>query len=358
MHTRGHVHERASTGVQHWLENIARFKPAEMAAGVNGIRDDMLRFYTIAFIFTTNSDAQKMCDDGGIAARRTEGGALALSVCLRPPATLGWQKNAGGRFRQNVAALMGMPASDVQAMVIMGIPARAIEEAGCIDDATFTIEERPEELKLLTPRGGSEALYSSAHIAKVYELEPGSIVAIRKELAELQSSANSRGAGEQAAQEQAARRRIQDLQDAEAAPAEELADVPASDGEVSQLSLEEALKLVAAAEARANRERARADREKARADKAETCAGEEKARAETAEARAQNSSRCIAQSHARYHAPQTGARARACACVQAGAVWQWCNRRHSAAVGGGDEEDWSPFNKSVGLALEMALQAP
>ena len=162
-----------------------------MAAGIEGIRNDMLRFYTMAFIFTTNSAAQKMCDDGGIEARKTEAGTYAVTVCLQPPAELGWEKNAGGRFRQNVAALMGMGTSDVQAVVIMGIPTRAIDEAGCKDKATFTIEER-DELKLLVPCGGNCAMYSGAHVAKMYELEPSTLVDMRKELVEFEASADGR----------------------------------------------------------------------------------------------------------------------------------------------------------------------
>ena len=190
-----HACTRAHTAVgsKHWLENIARFKPAEMAAGTDGIRKDMLRFYTLACMFTTNSTAQKMCNNGGIAACRAEGASShTLTVCLRSPAELVWDKNAGGCFRQNVAALMGMAASDVQAVVIMGIPSQAIVDAGCEGKATFTIQEHTDKLKLLVPWGNNGALYSGAHIAKMYELEPSMLVDMRKELAELEASADGR----------------------------------------------------------------------------------------------------------------------------------------------------------------------
>ena len=170
----------------HWLENSARFKPAEMVAAIEGIRIQMLQAYTMAFIFTTNELASRMCNNGGIAASKTKkGDTLALTMCLWSPAELCWQQNAGGRFKQNVATLMSMDESDVQAMVIVGIPAQAIDEAGCKDSATFTIEERAEKLKLLVPLSGSDTMYSAAHIAKMYELEPSTLVEKRKELVQV-----------------------------------------------------------------------------------------------------------------------------------------------------------------------------
>ena len=116
--------EREQAAKKHWLENTSRFKPAEMAAGLEGIHVQMLKAYTIAYIFTSNAAANKMCQDGGIAAAQSEGGLYTLTVCLRSPAALGWQSNAGGRFKQTVAALIGIEADDVQAVVILGIPAK------------------------------------------------------------------------------------------------------------------------------------------------------------------------------------------------------------------------------------------
>jgi hypothetical protein len=277
------------SGIKHWLENSARFKPGEMAAGIEGICNNMLRFYTMAFIFTTNSAAQRMCDDGGIAARKTEAGTHALTLCLQSPAELGWQKNAGGWFRQNVAALMGMSTSDVQAMVIMGIPSRAIDEAGCKDKATFTIQERADEFKLLVPCSGNGAMYSAAHVVKMYELEPSTLVDMRKELVEFQASAGGRTISlekriewdldVQPGQDQTAlERKIERLQAVEmAASTEVLADGVSERGATSVLSLEAAIEQAVAAErTRADRAEARADQEKARADQAEACVAVEK----------------------------------------------------------------------------------
>ena len=116
--------EREQAAKRHWLENTSRFKPAEMTAGLEGIRIQMLQAYTIAYIFASNAAASKMCRDGGIAATCQEGGLHTLTVCLRSPAALGWQSNAGGRFKNNVAALMGMEVDDVQAVVILGLPTK------------------------------------------------------------------------------------------------------------------------------------------------------------------------------------------------------------------------------------------
>ena len=248
---------------RHWLENSARFKPAEMVAGLEGIRIHILQAYTMAFIFATNGAAQKMCNDGGISARKTERGTHALTVCLRSPAELGWQQNAGGPFRQNVATLMGMVASDVQAVVIMGIPTRAIAEAGHMGEATFTIEERTEKLKLLAPSSGGGAMYSGAHIAKVYELEPSTLVDKRKKLAQLCASADG-GRGEELA---ALAHQIEELQTVEMpASAEALAD-RAGESSTASLLLEDTIKQAVAVErARADRAEARAEQEKAAAE--------------------------------------------------------------------------------------------
>ena len=173
---------RENAGRRHWLENVARFKPAEMAAGVEGIRNQLLRAYHIAYAFMSTEQADEVCAAGGIAARAAGGGAHSLTVCLRSPAELGWQKNAGGRFRQEVAAMTGMAAKDVQVVVIVGVPSRAIEAAGGTGAGTFTIDERADEPKLLVRTDGGGLIYSGAHIAKIYALEPSALTDMRRDL--------------------------------------------------------------------------------------------------------------------------------------------------------------------------------
>ena len=121
----------------------------------------------------------KVCDDGGILAAGTTGGAYSFTVSLRSPATLGWQKNAAGSFRQTVAQRMHMPADDVQALIILGVPAGVIKNADRQNADTFTIEERPEALKLLLAVQGGGAIYSGSHIVKMYGLEPAPLVDAR-----------------------------------------------------------------------------------------------------------------------------------------------------------------------------------
>jgi hypothetical protein len=82
----------------------------------------------------------------------------------------------------------------MQAVIILGIPNRAIEVAFRTAEATFTIEERPDQLKLLVRSngsGGGGVIYSAAHIVNVYELEPSTLVETRRKLAEARSEGRS-----------------------------------------------------------------------------------------------------------------------------------------------------------------------
>ena len=86
----------------------------------------------------------------GLIARK-QGSIFSVSVSLRSPAELGWEKNAGGHFRQNVAELMNMEPNDVQTVIICAIPTQIIQAAGCEGSDTFTITEWADNLKLLLP---------------------------------------------------------------------------------------------------------------------------------------------------------------------------------------------------------------
>ena len=175
--------EHGSTKV--WLENVARFTTEEMAAGIVSLKSQLLHAYTMAYVFTSNKNASETCKTGGVVATETGGSGPSLTVSLQSPTDLGWQTNAGGNFRQNAADRMGMASADeVQAVIILGIPTRAIEEAGCKNEVLFTITEQADQLNLLRAVGG-KVLYSSAHIVKIYELESDVLVQTRKELAEL-----------------------------------------------------------------------------------------------------------------------------------------------------------------------------
>ena len=183
---------------KHWLENTARFKRAEMAAGLEAIDKALLHAYTIAYVFASRDDAEKACGDMGLIARKRDS-TFSVTVSLRSPAELGWEKNAGGHFRQNVAELMNMEPNDVQTVIICAIPTQIIQAAGCGGSDTFTIAEREDNLKLLLPvccQAGKytkfvpqdaaslppDAIYSCAHIAKIYALEAVALVEARRKL--------------------------------------------------------------------------------------------------------------------------------------------------------------------------------
>ena len=165
-----------------------RFKPAEMVAGLAAINKTLLRACTIAYVFASREDAEKACSNMGLIAQKSNC-MHTLTVSLRSPAELGWQRHAGGHFRQNVARLMDIVPNDVQTVIICAIPTEAIEAAGCTRSEKFTLAEHADDLKLLLPvRGGDDAIYSCAHIAKIYALEPAALVDARRKLEDAEGS--------------------------------------------------------------------------------------------------------------------------------------------------------------------------
>ena len=77
--------EKEHGSKRHWLDNIARFKVAEMIAGMEGIKIQLLHAYTMAFVYTSNELANGICRAGGIAAEPTENGMYKLKVSLGSP---------------------------------------------------------------------------------------------------------------------------------------------------------------------------------------------------------------------------------------------------------------------------------
>ena len=143
--------ERDLGGKKHWLENVARFKPAEMAAGLEAINKALLHAYTIAYVFASQDEAEKACSNMGLIATKNSGNMFTLTVSLRSPADLGWEKNAGGRFRGNVSKLMGMIRNDVQTVIVCAIPTQAIPAVELAESDTFTISEHVDNLRLFIP---------------------------------------------------------------------------------------------------------------------------------------------------------------------------------------------------------------
>ena len=131
-------------------------------------------------------DATKVCEVGGLPATAQDCGMHTLTVCLRSPSLLGWTANAGRAFRQSAARLSGIATDDVQTVVVLGIPTRLLD--GSMLD-TFTVKEHSNHLMLLQQKAGQGGglFYDGAHITKIYELEPATIVELRKELAKMRT---------------------------------------------------------------------------------------------------------------------------------------------------------------------------
>lgn len=123
--------EKDFGGKTHWLENVARFEPGEMAAAMEALQLQLLHAYTTAYVYTSREEASKVCSNMGILAQKGTNGMFNLTVSLCSPAELGWKKNAGGEFRQNAAKSMNMTPNDVQAVIICAIPIRILQAAGC-----------------------------------------------------------------------------------------------------------------------------------------------------------------------------------------------------------------------------------
>ena len=177
---------------QLWLEDIARFRPAEMEAGIVGVEQLLTQAYSMVYYFTTIEKAIAICRDGIPTVSDCDSGTQSLTVCLLPPSAmeLRWQTNAGGGFKQRVADLLGMDPNHVQAMVLLGIPSTAIELAECVGEPTFTLTESVDNLTLLQQPteedGAVNVVYSKAHIAKVWTLEATALSDARQALVNMQ----------------------------------------------------------------------------------------------------------------------------------------------------------------------------
>lgn len=140
-----------------WPENIARFTPDEMEAALHSIKQQQLRSYTLAFLYTTKSQAVEMCQKGlGIDS--------SCTVTTQSPVDFGWEKNAGGFFKENAARAVGQQKELLQAVLLLGLPTHAIKaHAGVM----FSI---PQEL--LMEVDGGKLVYANAHVLKSYVLLP------------------------------------------------------------------------------------------------------------------------------------------------------------------------------------------
>jgi hypothetical protein len=172
----GWLHQQA--GKEIWEENVARFTVAEMEAAVHSISSTTSRGCTLAYFFTTKEHAKQICSRGG--SIRANSSPTGIAVCIVSPDDLGWQRNAGGDFKQNIAGVLwqdelrGMTThthgDQLEAMLILTVPNVVLENAanqryrGRAD--MYNI---PEEF--LTVADG-ESVYSNAHVLKQFVLDP------------------------------------------------------------------------------------------------------------------------------------------------------------------------------------------
>jgi hypothetical protein len=179
---------------QLWLEDVSRFKPKEMEAGIAGVEQLLTQAYTMAYYYTTVEVAMEICTSG-IPAAASGKGAASVKFCLCPPSStqLGWQTNAGGQFRANVARLLGLPIGDVQAVVLLGVPNGTVAAAGRSDAAMFTLTEKVGKRSsedrsssaFLEEVPGGQVVYSKKHIAKVWTLEATALADARRALVDV-----------------------------------------------------------------------------------------------------------------------------------------------------------------------------
>eukprot|EP01047_Picozoa_sp_COSAG01_P018601 COSAG01_NODE_1011_length_12147_cov_12.737384_8_plen_388_part_00 len=174
---------------QLWLEDVARFESAEMEAGILGVEQLLSQAYTMAYTYTTIEKASKICSPQGGIPAASDSAPHTLTMCLLPPSAklLAWQSNAGGGFKQRVARLLDMDEHDVQAVILLGVPTCAIEEAECAHEAVFTLSEPFDSCTFLQPTDEGGAVYSNAHIAKVWTLEATAVSDARRALIDLQA---------------------------------------------------------------------------------------------------------------------------------------------------------------------------
>jgi hypothetical protein len=208
---------------QLWLEDVARFKPAEMEAGIVGVEQLLTQAYQLAYYYTTVEAALKICNAGVPAVKSADGGR-SLRVCLWPPsaAELGWQSNASGGFKQRVADLIGMKANDVQVVVLLGIPKRAIAASGNSAQGFFELNEVVGGLTFLRASDDGETVLATAHIAKVWTLEATALADARQALVNVRAGKELKDKFEGMAEVEVEREASRLEEDATAAEALEL----------------------------------------------------------------------------------------------------------------------------------------
>jgi hypothetical protein len=171
--------EQLKFGKDLWVENVARFTAWELGAALDSIDSNICRAFSLAFYFTTKSDADKMCEHGIRTAD------VPLIVIPQPPPAegtgftpwiplaLGWEPNAGGDFIKGVRTALDSPHREVEVMLILSIPTQIllpeenIEGGGGWDGGGWDGEHRTFTLPSALSSSG---VFLPAHIEKAYQL--------------------------------------------------------------------------------------------------------------------------------------------------------------------------------------------
>eukprot|EP01043_Picozoa_sp_COSAG02_P042922 COSAG02_NODE_3692_length_6376_cov_17.973395_5_plen_917_part_00 len=162
-----HLQEKHA-GKQVWPENVSRFTTLEMEAALYSIDQSLLRYQSLAYYYTSATNAAQMCKEGpGIQAVR-HGADYGVRVCLRSPTDLGWEKYGGGDFQDRAGTAIWGPhwrdshSNDLQALLVLEVPTKELGDP--VGDA-FTISQS------LLATDAEPPYYANAHIHKSYVLQ-------------------------------------------------------------------------------------------------------------------------------------------------------------------------------------------
>ena len=162
--------QETNAGKKHWPENVSRFKANEMKAALIAVDQAEMQSYTIVYHYCSADAACRMCETGcGLDA--------GLMVTTLSPSDLNWEKHAGGKFQNTAGEALWSAdwrdenASDLQAVVILGVPSRIVAECTATSISKQMII--PESLLVSdgSSAGAESMVYSNAFVRKVYVLE-------------------------------------------------------------------------------------------------------------------------------------------------------------------------------------------
>eukprot|EP01047_Picozoa_sp_COSAG01_P063678 COSAG01_NODE_8294_length_2840_cov_1.538854_2_plen_457_part_00 len=162
----GKFHRELGNNQKHqvWQDSVARYTKQEMEAAVVNVDRQLLKPYTLAFYYTNGDEAKSICAKGGCIRGRDHGEfGDGVLVSLTPPHELGWEPNAGGRFKHTVNESLRLPSgTPIDTMLMLGVPTVAVRDI--IDEYHAWIID-----PLYCANDGS---YPNCHVVKWYTLVP------------------------------------------------------------------------------------------------------------------------------------------------------------------------------------------